>query len=196
MSISAKLVFSVVISFAVMSTASAQRPPFAGSRPPNGLNQKDKYNANVAPASPEVQNRFGDSDAAPVISNQIPHGQPQRPPVGLVVTPVSVYTPLSPNRPTSAANTGGVVFEDRFGDTGTNVISSAGVSTAAAPATTSSPARPLDAHGDQQLIDKLSKLPPDQQPFWFVNYKAIEAQRNSSTSNIAGSQASRGSFFG
>ncbi|XP_013104091.2 uncharacterized protein LOC106084734 [Stomoxys calcitrans] len=193
--------------FVLLQNTMAQRPPFAGSRPPNGLNQKDKYNNNVVVVTqPEIQDRFGEGEAP--ISNQIPYGQPQRPPTGFVVTPVSVYTPI--NRPSTstsgssgsgfsaaatpnAENAGAVSFADRFGETdGSNAISGSASTTS----TTPNPVHPLDAHGDQELINKLSKLPLDQQPFWFVNHKAIEAQRNSTVANIAPVQSSRGSFGG
>ncbi|XP_061390762.1 uncharacterized protein LOC133326105 [Musca vetustissima] len=193
MAINDRFVLTVAIGVLAMQMTLAQRPPFAGSRPPNGLNQKDKYNTNSISSTPEVSNRFGDS--AEPISNIIPYGQPQRPPVGHVVTPITPYIPLpSPaNVPSSVPNTNasGVNFADRFGDAGSNAVISPGAST-----TTSRPVRPLDAHGDLALIDKLSKLPPDQQPFWFVNYQAIEAQRNGTAANVAGSISARGSFFG
>ncbi|KAJ2945544.1 hypothetical protein O0L34_g363 [Tuta absoluta] len=34
---------------------------------------------------------------------------------------------------------------------------------------------PIEANGDKGLVDRLSKLPIDQQPFWFINWQAIEA---------------------
>lgn len=37
---------------------------------------------------------------------------------------------------------------------------------------------PYDAHGDVFLVNLLNQRPVDQQPFWFVNYQAIEAHRN------------------
>lgn len=36
---------------------------------------------------------------------------------------------------------------------------------------------PYDAYGDQFLVNRLSELPQDKQPFWLINYQAIEAQR-------------------
>ncbi|XP_075162541.1 uncharacterized protein LOC142235172 [Haematobia irritans] len=203
--LNAKILISVLISVLIMDNASSQRPPFAGSRPPNGQNQKDKYNTNVVTISiADIQNRFGSGDAPP-ITNTIPFGQPQRPPMGIVVTPDSVYTPLQPtnrpvaaspaggSRPSNSGNTGSVSFEDRFGETDvTNAIAGS------ASTTTMSTNRPhpLDAHGDQELINHLSRLPLDQQPFWFVNYQAIEAQRNSTVANVAGGPPSKGSFSG
>lgn len=55
---------------------------------------------------------------------------------------------------------------------------------------------PLDAHGDQALIDYLNTVPLDQRPFWFLNYQAIEAQRNSTNPAFTGAVGSRGSFLG
>ncbi|KPJ15634.1 hypothetical protein RR48_04851 [Papilio machaon] len=36
---------------------------------------------------------------------------------------------------------------------------------------------PLEAQGDRDLVDRLSKLPLDKQPFWFINWQALEAHR-------------------
>ncbi|CAG9788638.1 unnamed protein product [Diatraea saccharalis] len=36
---------------------------------------------------------------------------------------------------------------------------------------------PVEANGDRDLVDRLSKLPIDQQPFWFINWQAYEAHR-------------------
>ncbi|XP_026756455.2 carboxylesterase 1E [Galleria mellonella] len=36
---------------------------------------------------------------------------------------------------------------------------------------------PIEANGDRDLIDRLSKLPIDKQPFWFINWQALEANR-------------------
>ncbi|KAJ0174721.1 hypothetical protein K1T71_009829 [Dendrolimus kikuchii] len=40
------------------------------------------------------------------------------------------------------------------------------------------PKLPIEANGDLDLIDRLSKLPIDQQPFWFINWQALEANRD------------------
>lgn len=36
---------------------------------------------------------------------------------------------------------------------------------------------PIEALGDRDLVDRLSKLPIDQQPFWLINWQALEDQR-------------------
>lgn len=36
---------------------------------------------------------------------------------------------------------------------------------------------PLEANGDRDLVDRLSKLPLDKQPFWFINWQALEELR-------------------
>ncbi|CAG5020461.1 unnamed protein product [Parnassius apollo] len=33
---------------------------------------------------------------------------------------------------------------------------------------------PLEALGDRDLVNRLNKLPIDKQPFWFLNWKALE----------------------
>ncbi|KAM7358673.1 uncharacterized protein ACRADG_003561 [Cochliomyia hominivorax] len=190
-------IFIVIITLLVMQTIKAQRPSFAGSRPTNGLNQKDKYHS-TTPSNADIENRFGSPDV-PTISNQIPFGQTQKPPVGYpVVLPESVYTALVPSRPTTNNN---IIFEDRFGggdisiNSNTNTISSPSPSNSVS-STTQRPGVPLDAHGDQLLIDQLNRIPIDKRPFWFINYQAIEAQRNGTVNNFAGAKGSRGSFFG
>ncbi|KAG6448892.1 uncharacterized protein LOC115442713 [Manduca sexta] len=36
---------------------------------------------------------------------------------------------------------------------------------------------PIEALGDAELVRRLSKLPTDQQPFWLLNWLALEANR-------------------
>ncbi|GBP00494.1 hypothetical protein EVAR_68348_1 [Eumeta japonica] len=169
----------------------AQRPSFAGSRPPNGLNQKDKYHPQPSPNT-VIENRFGNANVS-IVSSQIPYGQPQKPPVGYpVVLPELIYTVLKPTKSTvnnKEANL--VIFDDRFGNTKNNNMSAIAPSS-----TTERSGFPLDAHGDLLLIDQLNRTPVDKRPFWFINYQAIEAQRNGSSINSATGQGSRSSFLG
>lgn len=37
---------------------------------------------------------------------------------------------------------------------------------------------PVEANGDKTLVDILKRRPIDQQPFWLINWMAIEAQKN------------------
>uniref|UniRef100_A0A1B0BPC2 Uncharacterized protein n=1 Tax=Glossina palpalis gambiensis TaxID=67801 RepID=A0A1B0BPC2_9MUSC len=169
----------------------AQRPSFAGIRPPDGLNQLDKYILN-SQANREnnsnnddgIENRFGKVDVA-IATNEIPYGQTQKPPVGLpVVLAEPVNTILLP--PQVSNN---VAFSGRFGETDNE-------STASTIASTTMQKLPLDAQGDQLLIDRLNRLPEDRRPFWLLNYQAIEAQRNSSVANVAGGSRGRSPFAG
>ncbi|GBP39912.1 hypothetical protein EVAR_83049_1 [Eumeta japonica] len=36
---------------------------------------------------------------------------------------------------------------------------------------------PVEALGDRELVDRLSKLPKDKQPFWLLNWQALEENR-------------------
>ncbi|GBP39897.1 hypothetical protein EVAR_83032_1 [Eumeta japonica] len=36
---------------------------------------------------------------------------------------------------------------------------------------------PVEALGDRELVDRISKLPVDQQPFWYINWQALEQNR-------------------
>uniref|UniRef100_A0A1B0FFC0 Uncharacterized protein n=1 Tax=Glossina morsitans morsitans TaxID=37546 RepID=A0A1B0FFC0_GLOMM len=170
----------------------AQRPSFAGIRPPDGLNQLDKYILNSQANRDNnsnnnddgIENRFGKVDVA-IATNEIPYGQTQKPPVGLpVVLAEPVNTILLPPRVSN-----NVAFSQRFGETNSE-------STASTIASTTMQNLPLDAQGDQLLIDRLNRLPEDKRPFWLLNYQAIEAQRNSSAANVAGASRGRSPFAG
>lgn len=54
---------------------------------------------------------------------------------------------------------------------------------------------PVDALGDYNLVNKLSQRPQHLQPFWLLNWQAIEAHRNNPQLS-ASPVASRGSFSG
>ncbi|KAH8239767.1 hypothetical protein KR032_007594 [Drosophila birchii] len=214
-----KLIYAVaIIAMTLLESAQAQRPSFAGVRPPGGLNQKDKYHA---PQNTAVENitgvdistRFGEpsSPQQPAIVN-LPFGAAQRPPMGVpLVLPTGGFD-SSPSQPAPSATPD---VTNRFGapdPTDSTVASaipatsptfSANIPTATASSpnpvstagSTTIPSRlPVDAHGDQEWVNHLSSLPVENQPFWFVNYQAIEAHRNSSRPNV-GALETRGSFF-
>lgn len=54
---------------------------------------------------------------------------------------------------------------------------------------------PVDALGDYNLVNRLSQRPEHLQPFWLVNYRAIEQHRNNPQLS-ASPVVSRGSFSG
>lgn len=54
---------------------------------------------------------------------------------------------------------------------------------------------PVDALGDYNLVNKLSQRPQHLQPFWLLNWQAIEAHRNNPQLS-ASPVVSRGSFSG
>ncbi|KAH8388967.1 hypothetical protein KR215_009099 [Drosophila sulfurigaster] len=186
----------------------AQRPSFAGIRPPGGLNQKDKYlgtqNTAVENLSGvSIATRFGEEAVAQKTPINLPFGASQKPPVGVpLVLPVNSFVPLSDPVPvapsqqsSTTAATSVVGVANRFGGSNDATIplsGTAGVATAAArPAAN---ALPIDARGDQAYVNHLNSLPEDQRPFWFLNYQAIEALRNSSRPNVNAVE-NRGSFF-
>jgi len=54
---------------------------------------------------------------------------------------------------------------------------------------------PVDARGDYALVNRISKMPIAQQPFWYLNQQAIEAHRSQPA--ITGSVfAQQGHFMG
>ncbi|TDG44072.1 hypothetical protein AWZ03_009497 [Drosophila navojoa] len=201
---------SVLMLIGLIELASAQRPSFAGARPPGGLSQKDKYNGaqNTAVeniSGVDIATRFG-SDAVPQQAQTVSlaYGAPQRPPVGVpLVFAVSSYEPVVASSVVPAT----VDVANRFGG-GAAAASPPSVGSTQAPASGVSPppsptpsvvrpvanALPIDAHGDENYVNYLSQLPQDNQPFWFLNYQAIEALRNSSRPNV-GALETRGSFF-
>lgn len=204
---------SVLMLIGFIELAQAQRPSFAGARPPGGLSQKDKYNGaqNTAVeniSGVDIATRFG-SDAAPQQTQTInlAYGASQRPPVGVpLVFAVSSSEPVV----ASSAVPATVDVANRFGGvaaaaaapsppTVASTQTTATASVASPPPTPSvvrpvANALPIDAHGDQNYVNYLSQLPQDNQPFWFLNYQAIEALRNSSRPNV-GALETRGSFF-
>jgi hypothetical protein len=56
---------------------------------------------------------------------------------------------------------------------------------------------PIDANGNYDLVNRISQLPAEKQPFWYINYQNIEAHRNQ-PQQLGGSSvlANRGSFQG
>lgn len=79
----------------LLELSQAQRPSFAGARPPGGLSQKDKYlgTQNTAVENltgVDIATRFGEDAAAqrPPVTN-LPYGASQKPPMGVpLVFPV------------------------------------------------------------------------------------------------------------
>ncbi|KAH8257060.1 hypothetical protein KR038_001955 [Drosophila bunnanda] len=204
-----------IIAMTLWESAQAQRPSFAGVRPPGGLSQKDKYHA---PQNTAVENitgvdistRFGEPSPSqqPALVN-LPFGAAQRPPMGV---PLVLPTGGFDSNPSQLAPSATPDVANRFGapDSSSTLASaipatsptfSANIPAASSPnpvSTTGSPSipsrLPIDAHGDQEWVNHLSSLPVENQPFWFVNYQAIEAHRNSSRPNV-GALETRGSFF-
>ncbi|XP_055908103.1 uncharacterized protein LOC129942954 [Eupeodes corollae] len=164
-----------------------QRPSYAGSRPPNG--HKDKYRPTKNPETFQLSNRFSE--------NNLENGATQRPPQGVIVVnaePAFVPIQNNPSVQTSSVSkdTSNKTNPDR---SPTDISNRNGSNGGSNQGSTETSRLPLDAHGDQQLIDHLSRLPIDNQPFWFINYQAIEAHRNGS-GNQFGPIASRSSFLG
>ncbi|XP_011205697.2 uncharacterized protein LOC105227858 [Bactrocera dorsalis] len=190
----------------LLQMAAAQRPSFAGIRPP-GLNQKDKYNMNNNVntnnnnnSNVGIGNRFGQPDEPPALA----FGATQKPPASYIpiVFPESNYLQLA--TPTARPVADGIANRFGSGDADNvqlniNTVNSAAArpANAGAPAVGGAPNRlPIDAKDDRELVAILNRLPEDQRPFWFINAAAIEAQRNGSFANFAGAINSRGSFFG
>lgn len=61
------------------------------------------------------------------------------------------------------------------------------------PITTTTMRLPVDALGDRELVERISKWPRDKWPFWYANWRAIEEQRNKP---ISGSPTTGNRFSG
>lgn len=75
-----------------------------------------------------------------------------------------------------------------------------GFAVAAAPpmSTTINPADlPVDAHGDIDLVNRIKTWPRDKQPFWYINWQAIQAHRGdvNNTAQPAQTQPNTRPFF-
>ncbi|XP_012531417.1 collagen alpha-1(II) chain isoform X2 [Monomorium pharaonis] len=81
-----------------------------------------------------------------------------------------------------------------------NRINSGDGGFAAAPtlSTTINPADlPVDAHGDIDLVNRIKTWPKEKQPFWYINWQAIQAHRGdaNNTAQPAQTQPNTRSFF-
>lgn len=56
---------------------------------------------------------------------------------------------------------------------------------------------PVDAHGDINLINRIKTWPRDKQPFWYINWQAIQAHRGdvNHPAQVAQVQPNTQSFF-
>lgn len=196
-----------IVAMTLLEVSHAQRPAFSGLRPPGGLSQKDKYHATANTAvenitGVDIATRFGEASSSqqPAVVN-LAFGAAQRPPIGVpLVLPSNSFVPDSALQPASPP--AGVA--NRFGapevpaaSATSPTFSSSTPTASSAPSGSTAPTwtnLPVDAHGDREWVNHLSQLPVESQPFWFVNYQAIEAHRNSSRPNV-GATETRGSFF-
>ncbi|KAG5307648.1 CSP protein, partial [Pseudoatta argentina] len=83
---------------------------------------------------------------------------------------------------------------------GNRIGEESGSAAATAPplSTTINPADlPVDAHGDIDLINRIKTWPRDKQPFWYINWQAIQAHRGdvNNTAQPAQTQPNSRSFF-
>ncbi|XP_067613814.1 uncharacterized protein [Eurosta solidaginis] len=199
-----QIITSTIASLLLLQMTQAQRPSFAGARPP-GLNQKDKYNMNNIinnnNSNTDITNRFGTPDQT---TTPLPFGATQKPPASFIpiVFPESNYAPLI----TSKVKPTPDVIANRFGSAenlNTNALGSGATTSmmankgAGEKADDGSSVRvPIDAKNDHELVAILNRMPVDQRPFWFINAAAIEAQRNGSFRNFAGAADVPRTFFG
>jgi len=75
---------------------------------------------------------------------------------------------------TQIVGTGSTLLGNRIdsGDGGFADITTPSLSTTVYPADL-----PVDAHGDIDLVNRIKTWPRDKQPFWYINWQAIQAHR-------------------
>ncbi|CAD7094170.1 unnamed protein product [Hermetia illucens] len=185
--------FTIALLVVAASLGKAQRPPYAGSRP---VGYKDRFRprptgaAASATSLNDIDNRFGE------IANNLDNSTnvTQRPPVGVEVVYGEPSDPSNTNAQDQSNAASGNGQQPQQQEQGVNVVNRLGGSrkssivptaTTISATPTIAPFRqttlnhvPYDAHGDVFLVNLLNQRPVDQQPFWFVNYQAIEAHRN------------------
>jgi hypothetical protein len=56
---------------------------------------------------------------------------------------------------------------------------------------------PIDAHGDVDLVNRIKTWPRDKQPFWYINWQAIQAHRGdvNTSAQVAQVEPNPRSFF-
>lgn len=157
----------------LIGCALSQRSPYAGSRPPSGY--KDKF------LPQNTNNTVAANSTLP--TNVLSLNATQRPPLSgvSIVNAEQGFVPILPQD-----NGGNVDFGNRFSGNSNSI------------ANTNGPTRlPYDAHGDHDLVNYLNRQPIENRPFWLINYQAIEAHRNGSSSFPPGSpNGGTGSFKG
>lgn len=47
---------------------------------------------------------------------------------------------------------------------------------------------PVDAHGDVDLVNRIKTWPRDKQPFWYINWQAIQAHRGDANNDAQPAQ--------
>lgn len=159
----------------LIGCALGQRSPYAGSRPPNGY--KDKF------VPQNTNNTLSANSSLP--SSVLSLNATQRPPVS-GVSIVNAEQGFAPILPQNNGNGDDVNFGNRFGGNSNTTNTN-----------TSTPTRlPHDAYGDAHLVNYWNRQPIDNRPFWLINYEAIEAHRNGSSSFPPGSPNGGSASFG
>ncbi|KAL0123703.1 hypothetical protein PUN28_005899 [Cardiocondyla obscurior] len=89
--------------------------------------------------------------------------------------------------------TGSAVLGNRI-DSGDSSFT---VGTASTQSTINPADLPVDAHGDIDLINRIKTWPRDKQPFWYINWQAIQAHRGdaNNTAQPSQTQPNTRSFF-
>lgn len=86
---------------------------------------------------------------------------------------------------------------NRIGEGNVNTASQTIPTTTVMTTTTVPLDLPVDAHGDVDLVNRIKTWPRDKQPFWYINWQAIQAHRGdvNNTAQQPQTQPNTRSFF-
>lgn len=120
-------------------------------------------------------------------------------PTGLVSQMGSVSQMDTANQAGQGTQTVGALGTDLLGNRiGSDTVATDASAPVASTTTTIIPLDlPVDAHGDIDLVNRIKTWPRDKQPFWYINWQAIQAHRGDANNNAqpAQTQPNPMSFF-
>ncbi|KAM0726677.1 hypothetical protein ACS0PU_007861 [Formica fusca] len=101
-------------------------------------------------------------------------------------SPANQANSVSQADPMNQAGTASQAGQGTVGALETNLLGNRiGGNTAPSATTTIIPFDlPVDAHGDVDLVNRIKTWPRDKQPFWYINWQAIQAHRGDAN-NVA-----------
>lgn len=173
----------VVLLSIIFCSVQSQRPWHAGSSS-NRLPQVLPQYIDERLAAEQQMAQTGPANQADPVSQAGPVIQ---------AGPVSQAGPVNQAGPVSQAGQGTEAVDALGMDLLGNRIGGSTVAAAAAPVSSTTITiipldLPVDAHGDIDLVNRIKTWPRDKQPFWYINWQAIQAHRGDANNNIQSAQ--------